>query len=150
PTETPVPPTATPTKAPPQPTPTPEPTAPPSDVELTLDRKTAAPNIEVKASACIPPIAPSSVFDGYVLVRDPAGKIYSVRPDGGAVPGYVPYVAGVRGLPNVWCGTLFTHTICPGTAEGIWTVGAVLVPAGSPVDLSKAIGCDLKGLEITG
>jgi hypothetical protein len=117
---------------------------------LTLSRKTAAPGIEVKAAACISPIPSSSVFDGYVLVRDPAGKIYSVRPDGGAVPGFIPYVAGVRGLPQGWCDTLFTHTICTGATEGIWTVATVLMPAGSAVDLSKAIGYDLRDLAITG
>jgi hypothetical protein len=159
PTPTPVP-TLTPTASP-QPTPT------PSRVLVILNTQTATAGMVVVADGIIQPIPPGNPLgcyirvqtppqaaappgnpvDCYILVRIPSGQIYSVMLGGKiVVKGIVPCVSGIT-LADGWSGNLFRKKICK-QARGVYTVGLIVMPSGTPINLDRAIGYDLKDLTV--
>jgi len=143
--------TATPTEtaaATPTPSTTATPIPTPTGVVVILNLETASPDMLIIADGQVPPIPSSIKIDGYSLVQTPMGQIYSVLLNGLIVPGVVPAAANIQGIENGWSGELFSHTVCSEVAEGIWTVGLVIMPAGEPVNLDKACGYDLKTVSI--
>ncbi|MDD5556689.1 MAG: hypothetical protein PHN82_05495 [bacterium] len=148
PTETPAPPTSTPTETPgptftPTETPvdTPTPTATPIDCDdavIELSAAVLVPAQEVKFFGCVPAV-PDGPIDVYLVVIDPAGRMYSLLPGGGVRRGAAPYFKTISNPSGCTCRDLFAHVVCENPMRGIWTAALAVLPAGAEAEASNAL-----------